>query len=206
MKKIFAYSSFFTLILFTFFSSCSLVQRTEFAKRKYYNFPYVKNEGTTLSGEKSANHSQPMITTEISSNKEEQIPNTKTVTAYASESSVVSYPHKSHYQVPAIIVEKPKNKLPVISEERMIKTGSLKQSPFAASDAMLLLELILAIFIPPLAVYIHNGRIDRWFWITLILCLVGGGFMVGTYTGYFGLFWATAVVIAICYVLGIIRS
>ena len=66
------------------------------------------------------------------------------------------------------------------------------------SDVNLVLLVILAILIPPLAVYLKNKSIDKWFWITLILSLLG---FMGLFFVYGGLFWLAAVVIAILYVL-----
>jgi uncharacterized membrane protein YqaE (UPF0057 family) len=36
------------------------------------------------------------------------------------------------------------------------------------------LQVIAAIFIPPLAVYMKNGKIDNAFWINIVLCFLGG--------------------------------
>lgn len=63
----------------------------------------------------------------------------------------------------------------------------------SASDAMLIIEVLLAIFIPPLAVFLHEG-ITTWFWLTLILCILGGGFFFYPVIG--GL-WLVAVIIAL---------
>lgn len=69
-------------------------------------------------------------------------------------------------------------------------------------DIKLILLVILAIFIPPLAVYLKNESIDKWFWITLILCLL-------SFTAFFfifgGAFWLIAVIIALLYVFDAIK-
>jgi uncharacterized membrane protein YqaE (UPF0057 family) len=36
------------------------------------------------------------------------------------------------------------------------------------------LQVVAAIFIPPLAVYMKNGKIDNAFWINIVLCFLGG--------------------------------
>jgi len=36
------------------------------------------------------------------------------------------------------------------------------------------LQVIVALFIPPLAVYMKNGKIDNAFWINVVLTLLGG--------------------------------
>lgn len=70
-------------------------------------------------------------------------------------------------------------------------------TPQAPSDTMLIIEVILAIIIPPLAVFLHEGITAR-FWITLILCLLGGGFIFYPVIG--GL-WFIAAIIALLVVL-----
>jgi uncharacterized membrane protein YqaE (UPF0057 family) len=37
-----------------------------------------------------------------------------------------------------------------------------------------ILQVIAALFIPPLAVYMKNGKIDNAFWINVVLTLLGG--------------------------------
>ena len=36
------------------------------------------------------------------------------------------------------------------------------------------LQVIVSLFIPPLAVYMKNGKIDNTFWINVVLTLLGG--------------------------------
>jgi len=36
------------------------------------------------------------------------------------------------------------------------------------------LQVIVALFIPPLAVYMKKGVIDNTFWINIVLCILGG--------------------------------
>jgi len=72
----------------------------------------------------------------------------------------------------------------------------------ADGDVKLILLIILAIFIPPLAVYLKNESIDKWFWITLILCLLS---LSVFFFAFGGLGWFVAMVIAILYVLDFIK-
>ncbi len=65
------------------------------------------------------------------------------------------------------------------------------------SDVNLILLVILALLLPPLAVYLYFGEINIHFWINLILCLVGGG--VGVVVGY----WGLAIIHALLVVFGI---
>ncbi len=57
----------------------------------------------------------------------------------------------------------------------------------ADADTNTLLLVILAILLPPLAVYLHQGEINNKFWISLILTL---------------LFWIPGVIYALIVVLG----
>jgi uncharacterized membrane protein YqaE (UPF0057 family) len=61
----------------------------------------------------------------------------------------------------------------------------------------LILLVILALLLPPLAVYLYFGEINVHFWINLILCLVGGG--VGVVVGY----WGLAIIHALLVVFGV---
>lgn len=65
------------------------------------------------------------------------------------------------------------------------------------SDVNLILLVLLAIFIPPLAVYLYFGEITAHFWINIILCLVGGG--IGGAVGY----WGLGIIHALLVVFGI---
>ncbi len=68
------------------------------------------------------------------------------------------------------------------------------------SDVNLILLVILALLLPPLAVYLYFGELNVHFWINLILCLVVGG--IGFASGsisYLGL----AVIHALLVVFGI---
>ncbi len=47
------------------------------------------------------------------------------------------------------------------------------------SDVNLLLLVILALLLPPLAVFLYFGEPNIHFWINLILWIVGGGLILG---------------------------
>lgn len=55
------------------------------------------------------------------------------------------------------------------------------------ADTNTLLLVILAILLPPLAVYLHQGEINNKFWISLLLSL---------------LFWVPGVIYALIIILG----
>lgn len=68
----------------------------------------------------------------------------------------------------------------------------------ADPDTNTLLLVIIAILLPPLAVYLHQGEINNKFWITLLLWILGiiGGFFLS----WFALL--AAIVYALIVVLG----
>jgi uncharacterized membrane protein YqaE (UPF0057 family) len=65
-------------------------------------------------------------------------------------------------------------------------------------DVKLIILLILAILLPPLAVYLKDHATSKWFWITLILSLLA---FFGVFFYYAWLFWLAAIIIAVLYVL-----
>ncbi len=66
------------------------------------------------------------------------------------------------------------------------------------ADIMLVLLVLLAIFIPPLAVYLKDDSMDKWFWVTLLLCIFASIFWWGPLGfGYLGWLWLAAVIIAL---------
>jgi uncharacterized membrane protein YqaE (UPF0057 family) len=69
------------------------------------------------------------------------------------------------------------------------------------TDTNTLLLLILAILIPPLAVYLHQGEINTKFWIALILWLLGLGlFGILTSLAWIGIL--PSIIYAILVILG----
>lgn len=68
-------------------------------------------------------------------------------------------------------------------------------------DTQLILFVILALLLPPLAVWLKDGKsTSTLFWITLIFCILGGGFYWGW---FFSGFWFIAMLLAILHVLDI---
>lgn len=86
------------------------------------------------------------------------------------------------------------------SEKQIIPVSS---DATTGGDTELILLVILAIIIPPLGVYLKDGSVSTMFWITLILCLLGGGWLWG-WGFFFGGFWGIAAILALLYVLDVI--
>lgn len=84
-----------------------------------------------------------------------------------------------------------------------VKAAKEKMSSPASSDVMTVLLVIIALFIPPLAVFLYEGATTR-FWLILILSILAygvGWYLFGTSGALFGLI---AVIWAILIVLGIV--
>jgi uncharacterized membrane protein YqaE (UPF0057 family) len=71
--------------------------------------------------------------------------------------------------------------------KKEIKNFKKEKRKGADADTNTLLLVILAILLPPLAVYLHQGEINTKFWISLILTL---------------LFWLPGVIYALIVILG----
>ena len=76
-----------------------------------------------------------------------------------------------------------------------------KQKGTGDADVDLIILVILALLIPPLGVYLKDKAVNKWFWITLILCLLSLSFFVSS---FLGILWLAAMVIAVLYVLDMI--
>jgi uncharacterized membrane protein YqaE (UPF0057 family) len=73
--------------------------------------------------------------------------------------------------------------------KKQVNTFKQNQRQGKAADEQTILLVILAILLPPLAVYLHQNAINTKFWISLILTL---------------LFWVPGVIYALLVVLGVI--
>ena len=214
MKTTFIYSAVLAFIFSAFLSSCSFLQKEEFAQRKYYNFPRTNHQSEGKQSEFVAVKKEKIVTEKVTA-KEESISPEVTATASSDKNAASSSSIKeklnpsekkaSHHIARNILKEE--TRIAPLKKIELLKRAIKKASqPASDSDLMLILLLILAIIIPPLAVFLKNEGLSKWFWITLILCIFAGGLIGITYGGYGGLLWAIAVVIALCYVFGIIRG
>ncbi len=57
--------------------------------------------------------------------------------------------------------------------KKEIKAFKMARKQGSDPDTNTLLLVIIAIFLPPLAVYLHQGEVNNKFWITLLLFLLG---------------------------------
>lgn len=91
----------------------------------------------------------------------------------------------------------------VIGENQAEKNKVVNKDITHDSDLMLIIEIILAFVLPPLAIYLHDGSTSGLFWLTLILCLFafGGGWWI--FGGLFGL-WGLSTILALLRIFDII--
>lgn len=214
MKTKILYSAVFAFILSSLLTSCAFLQKEEFANRKYYNFPLTKHSSKGVQAEQASVPFQKTVTEKISA-EEETLPSEKITTASIDKKQVV-VAHKEtklfyseKHTAKSVSGNKIKNEPPVISLKRKDFLNPARKKiahSKSSSDARLIIELILAIVLPPLGVFVHSGKVGKWFWITLLLCVVGGLFWGMTYAGYGGLFWFVAAIIALCYVFGLMKD
>jgi len=89
-----------------------------------------------------------------------------------------------------------KAKLKLLKKELFAQIKAKKEGREADTNTILL--VILAVLLPPLAVYLHEGEINTKFWITLILWLLG--FIAFTWVAWLPLL--ASIVYALFVVLG----
>jgi uncharacterized membrane protein YqaE (UPF0057 family) len=90
-----------------------------------------------------------------------------------------------------------------INKIKDVKKKISLKAPQPASDVETILLILLAIFIPPLAVFIYEGASKR-FWIDLILALLGWGFLGWLLPGLFWIGGLIAIIYALLIVTGTI--
>lgn len=67
-------------------------------------------------------------------------------------------------------------------------------------DTNTLLQIVLAIFIPPLAVYLHEGEINNRFWISVLLTILG--YLLFGFAGVLFLGSLPGIIYALIVILG----
>jgi uncharacterized membrane protein YqaE (UPF0057 family) len=196
-----------------FATSCS--NKFSLVKRKY-------NKGFYVSVNKKAATPKPVERNDAKQNITEEKVAVEVVPAKNNTSKDVPVTNvkpdavASHKAATKTAAPKPDQKTTVVTaaandQVSLESTKAVKPVPAASksqasdSEVHLVLLVILAILIPPLAVYLKHKTIDMWFWITLILTLLAYGLLFGAY-GFGGLFGLAAVVIALLYVFDVIKG
>lgn len=211
MKRTTLYTTLIVLVTASILSSCSFLQKGEFADRKYYNFPRSKHDVTqTASVKEQPSEVVPVV---VVKDNENDAPAEVTASIDTRE-VIVSAPEKT------VLAEK-ETVVNTVSEEETTEAAApeFKKSDFRKevkkvlrnrdmmpnnSSLMIFLAVVASIFFPPLGIYIKDHRTNKWFWITLLLCLAAGGITFVYTGGAWAIFWIIAVVIALMNVFDIL--
>ncbi|HET7818823.1 MAG TPA: YqaE/Pmp3 family membrane protein, partial [Bacteroidia bacterium] len=186
-----------------FLSSCATQQKDIFSKRKYYNFPRTKHIISNQPEELAVTKVKPILfsTKHTSTEKAVEPP----VTASANQHTPAVPKKEIMPQLKKVIsttnVVEVKEAKPNVSSHKNILNKTISSHSLFSSDGMLILLIILAIILPPLGVYMkNNNAVNKWFWVTLVLCLLGAfgwGFLI---IGLGGVLWFAAAIIALLFV------
>lgn len=125
--------------------------------------------------------------------KEESYISYRAVMAPESKSEVADIKHK------AKIERKVKPTKPATATQS--KKHHQKSGGSADSDVKLILLIILALFIPPLAMYLWDKQTDTWFIVDLVLFILAFSWF---FLGPLGLLGLTSIIIAILRILDVI--
>ena len=211
MKKVFIKTIFLFLSIALFFSSCSLMQKEEFAQRKYYDFPRAKHN--------TEGKQTDLVASTVTKNTEDQNSISKPIAISEESASVISNP---------IQVEKPQA-LPVPAKKN--KPGKLKlhtQENYKTEPTIdfakypglektrrydpafrLFVMIVLSFILPPLAIYMKQRVSTKWMWLTIALCITAA--FLGIVLSYYGIYagwylWIPAAIIALLVVFDILKG
>jgi uncharacterized membrane protein YqaE (UPF0057 family) len=215
MKNSLIRSTLFVSIASVVLSSCAFLQKSEFAERKYYNFPRTNHSVDPKQDETASLKDENAIPSIAIASEQKIRGNSPVITASADKKEVIIAKNilpavRIYKQLPSIKpVQNNTADVPVISEKRSDALEFAKKkafNPFSGSDASFLIQILAAIFLPPIGVYLHdNGRTGTWFWVTMLLCLAA---ICGFAFIDFGLvgpgFWFIAAIIALLVVFDVL--
>ncbi len=213
MKKSSLLTAIIAFAVASVLTSCSFLQKGEFSQRKYYNFPRTNhsNEQTATVKTTKKDAVAPVIAREEVKVSEPVASVTKDKKAVSTKP--VQKTETGKKTAPVTVIANNTTETPAISFKRSeIRKQALKSehhSPMREdAGVMLLVAIVCAIFIPPLGIFIKdNWRTSKWFWVTLVLCLLAAGFLgVGNagFSTIFGGLWLVAVIIALLAVFDVI--
>lgn len=179
-------------IVTTLLYSCASSNQSAFQKRKYYDF---KHPDTDIAFKSPAKHQANFIAAQQTSasdvNKTEQVRTTEPVQVSKVTAALTTLKKKRINRT----IELPivKENVPVLSQnsdsKKKISRVIENRSNANSSEVDQVVLVILAILLPPLAVYLKEDAVTSNFWIDLLLCF---------------LFWVPGVIFAILVVCGAI--
>ena len=178
------------LLCAVLFSSCGITRNNDFTSRKYTNFKKgetavsinaVKTEKDNIV--ENNNMVKPVEIADISANYHQEIVNNKVPVIDNNANHYVVGKHNTYLATEKVNIKRVKHSSELIRS--IVARKSNTTSAIAFNDSQLLL-VIIAILLPPLAVFIARG-IGSEFWIDILLCL---------------LFWLPGIIYAVLVVLG----
>lgn len=158
-------------------SSCSLMQKGEFAQRKYYNFPRanhsVDNKGDEFAKTNAvkATHVEQILTEPVQPELQTMGPELANV--QSAPSTKIDFPSNKKSNNPTWIgASDVLNNNAHVLTERRLNAKSKPAKPYFATTPGLFIQVIAAIFLPPIGCFLHaNNKTNSWFWLTLLFCL-----------------------------------
>ena len=199
-----------TLLFALILSSCSTLKNTDIAKRRYNKGYYIAVRDQKTKTEPVATHpvnkkTDNVVSTAAPEETVKAAPAQTEVIQPVSETAKTNVTSATNSKKSEPTVAATSEKKESVKKHSGLRNPVIKQKTWsaskstgsAASDLDLIILIILAIIIPPVAVYLVEGA-SKMFVITLILCLL-------SFTGFifvFGyLLWFVAMLLALLVVL-----
>ena len=205
MKKTSAHITILALAMVSLLSSCAFLQKGEFAQRKYYNFPRTSHSDVQTASAVSAVKE----TTPVAVVQPEQVVSEPVLSASANHKEIIVKKTVSKAVKHAVVSTTTSAESTSVAFKKSEIRKQAKQEAhnfYQRTDGgtYLFLEVVAAIFFPPLGVYIKDHHTNKWFWITLLLCLIGAGVFFAYTGGLWSIAWLAAVIIALMDVFDLI--
>ena len=195
---------FLSLALVFLLSSCGSIGTGEFGKQKYTNFK--RSKGPVLKLEKSLENKS-----SFNADGQQEVkvsPLESQNDAGVGELNYATLPEEVNNISSTETKLAPGNEDQAggqVKQDRSTRPGIFRTMGKAeknAAEAGLndILMILLCIFLPPVAIYLVEALSTR-FWVALILCLIGGGFLFSRYAAVSTL-WLIAIILAFIAYLG----
>jgi uncharacterized membrane protein YqaE (UPF0057 family) len=206
--KIF-YSTLGLFLAAVLISSCSIMERNGFSKQKYTNYKRSDLDNPTSKREVGGGKRETITKKREEGRGKWEITQEKIVVNPVSEKTVVfnePVVKNNPVQVDKQIINRKSSIInsedpEIVNRPSHFLNQMFKPLGYASteeSDAMLILLIILAILLPPLAVLLKEG-VTKHFWIVLVLCLLAFSFV---FSYFLSILWLVGIILALLSVLG----
>ncbi len=203
MKKI---SLLLPLAFALLLSSCSMLDNFGIEKRRYNKGFYVhksenRNAGPAAQPAATVAAPEQAVYTAPAPQTKEPVSTTTATPAHSAPEAQQAAPPQDNNGRPDAPVEKTPGETAYAPAENVAQPAADSPAP-AGGDTELIILVILAILLSPLAVWLKEGASTR-FWIDLICWILGGGLFFSPFF-YGGLLLLFAIVFAVLIVLDVI--